>query len=61
MKKQIILAIAIVFVVMYLTFSFVKLEIDFRLWSENNRLAYIFSSILYGLIISWSILFLKND
>ena len=52
MKKQIILTTAIVFVVMYLFNGFIELEFDFRCWSKNNRLGYLFFSSLFSIMIS---------
>lgn len=55
MKKQIITAIAIVFVVMYLIIGFIKLDFDFKYWSQDLRIVYIYLSIILSAFISWSI------
>jgi uncharacterized membrane protein YvbJ len=61
MKKQIITAIAIVFVVMYLIIGFIKLDFDFKYWSQNLRIVYIYLSIILSAFISWSIAYLNQD
>lgn len=59
MKKQIITAIAIVFVVMYLFYSFIYLELDFKCWEQQTRASYIVLSIFLSVFSSWGI-FMKN-
>jgi uncharacterized membrane protein len=61
MKKQIITAIAIVFVVMYLFYSFIYLELDFKCWEQQNRASYIVLSIILSTFSSWAIAMLNQD
>ena len=61
MKKQIILAIAIVFVVMYLMFSFIKMLLNPFMWSEAFRFLYCSLSFLVSLIHVAIVSDLGND
>jgi len=61
MKKQIITVIAIVFVVMYLTFSFIKMQLNPFMWCEKMRFCYCLTSFLISLIPVAIISDLDND
>ena len=61
MKKQIILTTAIVFVVMYFFNGFITLELDFRCWSDDSRLGYLFFSTLFSIISTVMIVNLDLD
>ena len=61
MKKQIILTTAIVFVGLYLTFSFVKMELNPVSWTEGFRFLYCSVSIFVSFIAIGVISDLGND
>ena len=52
MKKQIILAIAIVFVVMYLAFSFIEMQLNPFTWGEGVRFLYCLCFFLVSFIVA---------
>ena len=61
MKKQIILATAIVFVGLYLAFSFIKMELNPVSWTEGFRVLYLLVSIFVSFIAIGVISDLGND